>query len=727
MWAWGSPVHYEVRAGATSDADTAFEVRYTLANAPVIAETLSVGFVVSGAPRTATAAASGVISGTGVTGRLNPVTGDVELYFATAPDRGTAVSNSYTWRDGDALTEEVLSAPVVVGQVDLSSYAPFRGAGTCKITLENGASGQGILASDGLVYLVQGRYQPSSHLMVTWLSQSVGAYNPATGVVTITNPASLAVKTWQASSTSTTGQQPNTSSTSSWVINPGASSIAALGNLRIEKDTPAFDPQAVTGENILLDAGLTFSLAKTSADRIVPNSLRFALGGQTYEDRNGVLFTDVDPETGSGLVAGSVDYAGGLAHVTYWTDGATPPIVTSCLTVYGSWTAIDAVFRTSQSPIKPEALSVTATTAPADGPGEVVTGAADADGNIVGAKMRGAINHEMGTAWLQFGTLGVDDVWSPLPVQPETIRYNAVAYSYLPLDADILGIDPVRLPSDGRVPIYRAGDVAMVMHTAETAPQSVIDGSTINCGRGRLAWAKVVDADGDVIRTGYQVNRTTGTVVISDTAGMAMPIRVRHTVGDLRQITDAQITGEITLSRPLTHNYPAGESIVSSCLLHGDRRARVSAVWDQATWNGTWLDTIAGSEATATLDVIAHPIEVTNEGSETERWVIRWTSTTNVEVLGQRRGLVYSGPFNADLAPINPRTRASDGSGGVPYFRVPLAANGGGWSAANVVRFNTVGALADIWIARSIQQSDEPEGDGADGVEICVLGNIDRT
>jgi hypothetical protein len=42
------------------------------------------------------------------------------------------------------------------------------------------------------------------------------------------------------------------------------------------------------------------------------------------------------------------------------------------------------------------------------------------------------------------------------------------------------------------------------------------------------------------------------------------------------------------------------------------------------------------------------------------------------------------------------------------------------------VRINTVGAIADFWIARSIQQSEEPLDDGYDSVEIYALGNVDR-
>ncbi|WP_410925238.1 hypothetical protein, partial [Pseudomonas aeruginosa] len=58
-----------------------------------------------------------------------------------------------------------------------------------------------------------------------------------------------------------------------------------------------------------------------------------------------------------------------------------------------------------------------------------------------------------------------------------SLRYSAVAYSYLPLDAALLGIDPVRLPSDGRVPIFRPGGFAVVGHTGRITA-SVSNGQT---------------------------------------------------------------------------------------------------------------------------------------------------------------------------------------------------------------------------------------------------------
>lgn len=717
---WASPVHYDQRTGSAADAAGTLDFEYTLAHAPVVPGSFSVSYPVSGVSRTATdTAATGAIGGTGVTGRIDYATGRVSLRFAAPPDRTASLSNGYTWRDGLDLFSGT-SATITDNALTVPGTAPFRSAGTMRLLvsmLYGNVEVDAYLADGGVLRILPGRAELSGYRFA-WADQIVGSLNLASGLLQLTGALDgagvatigVTISGWSAVMTEFESAS----------IRAG---VVGVSDIAVERDTAAYDPQSVAAELFAINGpGLALNLTATVSDTLVPNSLRFSAAGKTYDDRDGVLYADINPATGSGIVAGSVDYGTGIARITFWADGAGAGVsVASCLTRYGQWTAVDAAFRAVLSPIKPEALSVTATSRD----GTVISGTADADGEISGALVRGSINYEMGTAALEFGVL-VGGVWQSREVLPETIRYNAVAYSYLPLDADILGIDPVRLPSDGRVPIYRAGDVVMVMHTAETAPQSVINGGTINLGRTRIGWIRVIDATGKSAVGGYNLDRAMGIVTFSDVSEMTMPVRVRHTVGDLRQITDAQITGQLTLARPLTHSYPAGESIVASCLIHGDRRARVSAVWDQATWGGTWSDSLIGSEATATLDTIAHPIQVTNEGAETERWLLRWTSTTNVELIGQRRGLVFSGPFTADIAPINPRTRNPDGTGGAPYLRIPLAANGGGWSTGNVVRINTVGALADIWIARSIQQSDEPLGDGEDGVELYALGNIDR-
>jgi hypothetical protein len=458
---------------------------------------------------------------------------------------------------------------------------------------------------------------------------------------------------------------------------------------------------------------LTLDLLQTSRNTIVPESLQFTLGGGTFEDRPGANLV-----LNGSTPAGAIDLTSGIATLTDWPDGGANTLtVTSLLTKFGQWSARTAVIRTAASPLKPEALGLYAETI---ANGAAVTASGDADGVLVGTGITGTVNYEMGTAQITFTA----------PVDPTTIRYNAVAYAYLPLDATILGIDAVRLPSDGRVPIFHPGDVVMVMHPDTTTGTPAQVGGTgpylLSCGRTRLAWVRVTDANGATIYDGYSLDRATGVLSWDSLAGLATPLTVQHTVGDLRLITDAQIDGTLTLARPLSHDFPADESLVGSCLLHGDRRARVSALWFQSSWNGTWLDYAVGSAPIWALDVIAHPFVVTNEGAITERWVLRWLNTSTVQIIGETRGVIYEGAFTGDLAPINPFTREPDGSGGVPYFTIPLASQSGGQSAGNAARFNTVGALVPLWIARSIGQSDEPLDDGADGCEVYALGNIDR-
>lgn len=727
IYSWASPVHYTVRAGASSLADTAAELRFTLANAPVIPGTYAASYLVNGATVTLTDDGNGVVSGAGATGRINYASGDVVLRFTGLPDPGAEIASSYTWRDGIDLYSDATADIGPGGTFTVPGATPFRNVGTMAFVVTTTEVGPlelaGRITEDGFVRIDAGTREGDQPTVTeTWFDQVVGVFDRMTGVVSLTTQININLAQWEPAAINATGPVVVHGNPGEWKLSNRNYTIQAVADIRVERDTNLFDPQAVTGEIVSIATGLSLSLLQGVGDQLVAGSILFDAAGKSWSDRDGILYVDINPATGSGLAAGAIDYATGVATLQTWPAGATLGLsLRACLSRYGTWSAIDAVFRTAAAPLKPESVTITATAMD----GTALSAVADGDGNIAGTSVTGSINYEYGTGVVNFGAL-VAGEWVPVEVDPATIRYNAVAYSYLPLDADILGIDPVRLPSDGRVPIYRRGDVVLIMHTAWTDPITVGSGGTIDCGRTRIAWVRLVDANGDTVTENYDLDRATGIVTITNAAGMAMPLRVRHTVADLRQVTDAQINGLLTLARPLTHAFPAGETLVASCLIHGDRRARVSSVWDQQTWTSVWSDTLIGSEATATLDTIAHPITVTNEGAETERWVLRWISTTTVELIGERRGLVYAGPFTADIAPINPRTRNPDGSGGVPYLTIPVAANGGGWSNGNCVRINTIGALAPIWMTRSIRQSDEPLGDGADGCEIYCLGNIDR-
>src|SRR5699024_1418196 len=50
-------------------------------------------------------------------------------------------------------------------------------------------------------------------------------------------------------------------------------------------------------------------------------------------------------------------------------------------------------------------------------------------------------------------------------IDPAALSYNAVFLQYLPLSGALLGLETARLPLDGRVPIYRAGDLQVVHNT----------------------------------------------------------------------------------------------------------------------------------------------------------------------------------------------------------------------------------------------------------------------
>lgn len=180
--------------------------------------------------------------------------------------------------------------------------------------------------------------------------------------------------------------------------------------------------------------------------------------------------------------------------------------------------------------------------------------------------------------------------------------------------------------------------------------------------------------------------------------------------------SDVQINGQLTFTRPLTHDYPLG-SYVSSALVVNDLRARVSVIFDQATWNGsTWADAVTGSAAVATFNDAQFPITVTNRGALTERWLVQFTNTTAFNVIGENVGVIASGNINTNCTPTNPAT-------GVPYFTIPALGWGAGWSAGNVLRFNTVGSIFPIWCVRTIQQG--PETVTNDNFTILIRGDID--
>ena len=480
-------------------------------------------------------------------------------------------------------------------------------------------------------------------------------------------------------------------------------------------------------------------LAKTI---MVPNytlkGVGFKLGSTRYQELiDGTLVKDVSASTGGGIPAGSVSGALGAVFISAWPTGASSAllewrglIAPPSVGVAAPFTAFSSTFRTAASPLRPSSLSVLGTMQ--DGTTFNVT--ADANGKINGTRVKGRIDYQYGLVELYFvnpagelalnvdlshlGILGVTSVPADLAML-SSIRYNAVSYSYLPLDANLLGIDPVRLPSDGRVPIFRAGGFAVVGHTGSITA-SVSNGQVIDCARVRLSRVRVVGANGVVINTGYSTDLEAGTVTFSNVSGYSQPVTIEHRIEDMAVVSEAQISGELTFTRALTHNYPITNpptSYVSSALISADLKARVSLLFDQQTWNGTaWLDAVSGSAATGTYNDVLAPIVVTNKGAITERWALQFTSTTSFNLIGEHVGVIAIGSINSDLAPINPAT-------GAAYFTLHAIGWGIGWAAGNILRINTIGAMFPIWVVRTVQQG--PESVPDDNFSLLIRGDVD--
>ena len=419
-----------------------------------------------------------------------------------------------------------------------------------------------------------------------------------------------------------------------------------------------------------------------------------------------------------------------MASLSAWVPAASPTVVLKSLLTSLDGTPVDEVtFRVPAAPVRPSSLQVLATRLS----GGTINVTADNNGTIAGAGVTGTIDYETGVVRVRFGAwvpaagnegqswydanaVVNGEIFRPVPVYADTIKYNAVAYSYLPLDADIIGLDPVRLPQDGRVPVFRAGDFAVVGHTGVVGPITVSNGQTVSCGRVRLSRVRVLNAQNAGVSSGYTVDLEAGTLTFTDVSGYAQPVTIEHRIEDMAQVSDVQISGRLTFTRQITHDYPVG-SYISSALVAGDLRAYVSRLFDQATWNGTFADALSGSAATATYNDVLAPIAVSNAGAITERWAIQFTNTTAFNVIGEHVGVIATGTTSTETAPINPAT-------GKPYFTIAAIGWGSGWAAGNVLRFNTIGALFPVWVVRTIQQG--PETVTNDSFTLLIRGDVDR-
>ena len=479
-------------------------------------------------------------------------------------------------------------------------------------------------------------------------------------------------------------------------------------------------------------SALKFDLTNQYSENIVPGSVNFTLGGRTYFDRAGNLYYSLDVATGNAIKAGTLNYQSGEVTLDAWATAVSSTVsVKSLLTSMDGRPVDEVTFRAPVAPLRTGSVQVLATRLG----GGLMNVSANTAGDFVGTDVSGHVDYDTGVVRLRFGSVvtaagnetqvwytaanvGTDGkVFKPAPVFANTIRFNAVGFTYLPLDADILGLDPVRLPQDGKVSIFRPGGFAVLGHTASVTA-TVSNGQVVNCARVRLSRVRVIGADGQVINTGYSADLEAGKVTFTSVSGYVQPVTIEHRIEDMVQVSDVQINGQLAFTRQVTHTYPFPGSFISSALVGQDLKARVSVLFDQATWDAvTYADSVVGSVAPGTYNDILTPLAVTNKGAVTEKWALRFTNTTTFDVIGEHVGTISSGTIATDTSPLNPAT-------GSPYFTIKGIGWGSGWAVGNVLRFNTVGALFPVWIVRTIQQG--PESVINDKFTILVRGDVDR-
>lgn len=741
IFLWGSPAHYEAR---TNDVSNNVTRKFTLANVPLTPGSVSIGYTTNSIARTATDDGNGVLTGTGVTGKVNYTTGAVEMKFTTyMPATTVDLSVDYT-----KIVPLVITDPPKYGSVSVAAAMTIDlpdgiVPGSLAVSLPIKSAHTNISQvnvtdnGSGLLTLAAGQVLDSeNNAAATSGNQTIGTVNYTTGEVTLSGTGVIvAAQRW----IRYTGPMVNGADrVGHWevidetaYVQVGSQAFFAWkvsgGSTSAEAHTETFQNGGVTGT-----ASMMLDLTSTTPMKVVPGSIQFTCAGKTYVDINGTLYTDVSQSTGAGVAAGSVNYLTGEVAIDYYNPAAViAPSVQSCTVKYGKYTTSSAHFRTNGSPIRPSSFYIQV----AAEDGTLLTSSTDQNGYFTGSHIRGRVNIEMGVVRVEWGDMVVAsgnelqpwydpanvvglNVWKPINILPDTIRYSCVVLTNLPLNADILGLDPVRLPMDGRVPIYRAADVVVIHNTSDhTLVNPVVAGATYSVGRTNLSELWLVDQLGVKVPSNqYIYSLVNGTLTMSaelNLTGLAQPLIAKHRVEDLALLSDVQINGTLTIASPLSREYPANTSYVSSALLFGDMNARVTNVHDIQAFSA-WTD-VPGTQATAQFNDIDYPIEILNNGGITERWRINFTSSTAYQVIGENLGVIATGTVTTDCAPSNALT-------GNPYFIIRSTGWGAGWSAGNQLRFNTVGAAAPIWIARTVLPGATLDGDS---FSIQMRGDVD--
>jgi len=535
-----------------------------------------------------------------------------------------------------------------------------------------------------------------------------------------------------------------------------------------------------------------YIVKENSGLELVPGGLAVSDGTRRMLDgTDGKLYTHIDGIAGDKVQVGSINYVEKTFKITSDSIDLESMSIIGAVGTAAMDPTMSMVFRAPGAPIRPGSASIKATT----GSGTVLEATSDFNGDLTGTGVFGHVDFNTGLCHVGFGEWVPDDaiaqaqdwypgapndgsgnVWKPYSVRANTILMNAVIQSYLPLDPELLGLDPVRLPLDGKVPIFRDGYIIVVHHSDEENtphPLSVndplttdilftanrqnvdlievyamptakeIEDGTQTCAQliPELRW----DAGAGEWVPAYEIDLVAGTVnfmtgfeLPKDSEGTVKQLTVVNRIEDMCLASDVQVTGHIVVTSPLVHDYDASNDVmVSSVLPSADLQSRAYNEFEQATWD-TWNDFRQGAEPLASYNFVDYPIFVTNMPSIKERWLILFQTPTTVQIIGENFGVLAE---NVNIQPGSASTAVGNieypvGSGnwyvGVLnrnfsgednpyYFLMDINGFGLGWQSGNNIRFNQDAANFPLWFIRTTLQA--PPTEPVDHYTIQIRGD----
>lgn len=728
IYAWGQAANYSIRTGDLGIQIPA--VSLSLSN-PAKPGTVSITWLVGMTTKTVTDNGSGVLSGDGI-GTIEYGSGLITLRPTALPSVATGITVAYDTnpatvdmftpsKSGSDVTITLSTAPVAPKSIRIS-YALLQPASYMSAAFGGSMSVPRDIHDDGAGGLVDSVYGAIVGSSVNYTTGDV-SFNPdlvgnATPVpIYLTSPSAF----WNPAATPPAYEVHNVSYIAGW--HQTSATIPFINGSTITASATAASATNVSTSDSFPSPAIKIDLTPTTGEPIVPGSIMFFFAGDTFIDRAGSLYRSVSAVTNAGLLAGSIDYTTGIATITSWLTGGASDLTVE--TLLGEMGNTPIGYLSSRAPgqsIRPASFYLQANRV---SDGALISATADADGNWSNTHMVGHIDVSTGFYSVQFGqsvldsSLTSDDklepwydagnvdgtghIWRPAEVVPGTVKFSCVVETFLPLDPTILGIDPVRLPLDGRVQIIRPGDTLVLRNPLTFSMTNPLVASTeYSMPRSGLEDIVLYDSDGVAVDTSnYTTDPSAGTVTTTpgmDLSAYTQPIIATHTQADMVLCIDSQITGQIGWNRPLTNDYPAASSYISSALVAGDLQARYGTLFSQTTWNFNpatlWEDVVQGTSPAAQFDDVNFPIQVIDKYCVTQRWALIFTSATDFQIVGEHYGVIGTGDITHNVAPLNPAY-------GQPLFIMDWHGFGTGWATGRAIRFNTTGAGAPLWFART--------------------------